>query len=155
VGCQRGGMQPPTRRVSVDFANKAEGLSVAIVRKAIATVLDGESVGAAEFCVTFLSSQKMRALNRRLFRNDRATDVIAFGLPHPGLVVGDIYICPSAARRAARELKESAQAELVRLVVHGTLHALGYEHPSGDTRCRSDMWCLQEDYLEKISRGPA
>jgi probable rRNA maturation factor len=146
-------MQAPTLRVSVDSASTAAGLPVAIVRSVIATTLDGESVGAAEFSVAFLSGQRMRALNRRLFGHDRATDVIAFGLPHPGLVVGDIYICPSVARRAARELKQSEQAEMVRLIVHGTLHTLGYEHPSGDDRCRSDMWRIQENYVNSILRG--
>ena len=145
-------MQPPTRRVSVDYDNKADGLPVNLVRRAISTILDGERVGAAEFSVAFLSSQRMRALNRRLFGHDRATDVIAFGLPHPGLIVGDICVCPSVARRAAGELNESEQEEMVRLIVHGTLHALGYEHPSGDERCSSDMWRRQEDYLNSVLR---
>jgi len=145
-------MQQPTRRVSVDYDKKAEGLPVNLVRRAISTILDGERIGAAEFSVAFLSSQRMRALNRRLFGHDRATDVIAFGLPHPGLIVGDIYLCPSVARRAARELKESEREEMVRLIVHGTLHALGYEHPSGDERCSSDMWRMQEDYLNSVLR---
>ena len=146
-------MQPATLRVSVDSASKTDGISVAIVRRVIATVLEGEGVGAAEFSVAFLSVQRMRALNRRLFGHDRATDVIAFGMPHPGLVVGDIYICPSVARRAARELEASAQEEMVRLIVHGTLHALGHEHPSGDGRCQSEMWHKQEDYMNSSLRG--
>lgn len=146
-------MQRPTRRVSVDYANESDGLAAAIVRRAISTVLDGESIEAADFSVTFLSGQRMRALNRRLFGHDRATDVIAFGLPHPGLVVGDIYLCPSVARRAARELQVSEQEEMVRLIVHGTLHTLGYQHPSGDERCGSDMWRMQEDYLNCVMRG--
>ena len=145
-------MQPQTLRVSVDSASKADGLSAAVVRRVIATVLGGEGVGAAEFSVAFLSAQRMRALNRRLFGHDRATDVIAFGMPHPGLVVGDIYVCPSVARRAARELKESEHSEMIRLIVHGTLHALGQEHPSGDGRCESDMWRKQEAYLNSILR---
>ena len=145
-------MQPPTRRVSVDHDKNGDGLPETIVRGTISTILDGERIGDAEFSVAFLSSQRMRALNRRLFGHDRATDVIAFGLPHPGLVVGDIYLCPSVARRTARELKESEQEEMVRLIVHGTLHALGYEHPSGDERCSSDMWRMQEDYLKSVLR---
>lgn len=146
-------MQAAARKVSVEVASKADCLPVAIVRKAITTVLDGEAVGDAEFSVTFLSGQRMRALNRKLFGRDHATDVIAFGMPHPGLLVADIYICPSVARRAARELKESERAEMVRLIVHGSLHALGYDHPSGDDRCRSKMWRMQESYLDKVLRG--
>ena len=146
-------MQPPTIEVRVDSASQTDGLPVAFVRSVVSAVLEGENVRAAEFSVAFLSAQRMRALNRRLFGQDRATDVIAFGLPHPGLIVGDIYICPSVARRAARDLKESEREEMVRLLVHGTLHALGYEHPTGDDRCQSDMWSKQESYLERCLRG--
>ena len=153
MDCRRGGMLPPTRRVSVEVAGKADGLPDATVREAIATVLDGEAFGAAEFSVTFLSGQRMRAFNRRTFGHDHATDVIAFGMLHPGLLVADIYICPSIARRTARHLKESERDELVRLVVHGTLHALGYEHPAGEDRCRSRMWLMQENYVNNVLRG--
>ena len=145
-------MQTRTRKVSVDYANRDDGLPNALVRRAVVTVLEGESVAAAEISVTFLSGQRMRVLNRRLFGLDRATDVIAYDLPHPGIAVGDIYLCPSVARRTARELNESEKEEMVRLVVHGTLHALGYEHPVGEERCLSEMWRLQEKYLKTVLR---
>lgn len=148
-------MQPPTRKVRVDSAGTNQGLSAALVRRAVVTVLDGEEVGEAELSVTFLSGQRMRALNRTRFGMDRATDVIAIALPHPGIAVGDIYLCPSVARHSARELNMSVKEEMVRLVVHGTLHALGHEHPSGDGRCRSAMWRLQEKYLQAVLRGEA
>jgi len=145
-------MQTRTRKVSVDYANKDDGLPAALVRRAVVAVLEGEGVGAAEISVTFLSGQRMRVLNRHLFGRDRATDVIAYDLPHPGITVGDIYLCPSVARRTARELNESEKEEMIRLVVHGTLHTLGYEHPVGEDRCLSEMWSLQEEYLKTVLR---
>jgi probable rRNA maturation factor len=146
-------MPRPTRSVIVDCAPKVDGLPEPIVRRAIVAVLDGEDAGTAEFSVTFLSSQRMRVLNRRSFGYDRATDVIAFGLPHPDVVVGDIYVCPSVARRVAREEGVSERQELIRLVVHGALHSLGYVHPSGEDGYRSEMWCMQEDYVSRTLRG--
>jgi probable rRNA maturation factor len=146
-------MQRATRKVTVEQAGDIGCLPKAMVQQAIATVLDGEGVGAAEFSVTFLSGQRMRALNRRSFGYDRATDVIAFGLPHPGLLVGDIYICPSVARRTARELRLSDGEELLRLLVHGVLHVLGLDHPASDGRYESAMWRTQEDYVSRISRA--
>jgi probable rRNA maturation factor len=41
--------------------------------------------------------------------------------------------------------------ELIRLVVHGTLHALGREHPEGPHRTRSAMWRRQERYVEALT----
>jgi probable rRNA maturation factor len=136
--------------VSVDCQQDVDGLSRSLVSRAISAVLDGEDAGDAEFSVAFLSGQRMRALNRRLFDRDRATDVIAFGLRHANMLVGDIYICPSVARRSAIELRVPEQEELLRLVVHGTLHSLGYDHPSGDNIYDSEMWSVQEDYLRQV-----
>jgi probable rRNA maturation factor len=44
----------------------------------------------------------------------------------------------------------SLRQELVRLVIHGTLHALGYDHPEGDHRIRSPMWRRQERYVKRF-----
>ena len=146
-------MRRQTREVRVEYAPRAHALSTGLVRQAVVAVLDGESTGPARISVTFLSGQRMRGLNRRTFGQDQATDVIAFGLPHPGRVVGDVYLCPSVARRTARELQVPEREELLRLVVHGTLHVLGYEHPDGEQRTVSLMWRLQERYVRWLAKG--
>jgi probable rRNA maturation factor len=145
-------MQPKTRDVRIEYASDAP-LSAEAVRRAVVEVLDGEGTGAADISVTFLSGQRMRALNRRTFGSDRATDVIAFALPHPGQIVGDVYVCPAVARNAAGRLGVPEQEELARLVIHGTLHVLGYDHPAGEERTVSIMWRLQERYLNNLTRG--
>jgi len=103
--------------------------------------------------ITLLSAVAMRRLNRRATGRRGLTDVIAYPLPQPdGRLVGDVYICPKAAARVAGNgvgLKE----ELVRLVVHGTLHVLGYEHPEGPGRTRSVMWRRQERYVQRLLRS--
>jgi len=140
-------MPPPKRNLSVDCFSNVDGLSESIVRRAVGTVLDSENVGTTEFSVTFLSGQRMRALNRRSFGHDKATDVIAFGMQHPNVLVGDIYVCPSVVRRTARELKVPERQEMIRMVVHGVLHSIGYDHPVGDGRYKSKMWQVQESYV--------
>jgi probable rRNA maturation factor len=129
-------------------------LSVRAVRRAVAAVLDGEQVGAATVSVTFLSGPRMRSLNRRALGHDAVTDVIAFPLAHDGRPAGDVYVCPAAARRAARAAGVSEREELVRLVVHGTLHVLGHDHAAGPGRVRGAMWRRQERYLRRL-RGSA
>ena len=145
-------MRRPTREVFFECAGAVAHPPAAHVRKAVVSVLDGEDVGVASINVTFLSAQRMRALNRRTFGLDRATDVIAFGMPHPGRVVGDVYVCPSIARKNARRMKVSEGEEMVRLLVHGVLHALGRDHPLGEGRTSSPMWCAQERYVREAMK---
>jgi probable rRNA maturation factor len=144
-------MAQTTRDVRVESQSEAT-LPTPETRAVVGAVLDGEGVGPADVSVTFLSGQSMRAMNRRTFGRDRATDVIAFGLPHPGRIVGDVYVCPSVARRTARELGVSEREELLRLVVHGTLHVLGYDHPDGEERTLSLMWRVQERYVRQMTK---
>lgn len=116
-------------------------------------MLDGEGIGFAAISITFLTGPRMRGLNRRTLGRDRATDVIAFPLRHAGSVAGDVYVCPSVASRSARAAGVTEREELLRLVVHGVLHVLGYEHPEGDGRTRSAMWRTQERYVRMLSGG--
>lgn len=123
--------------------------------RAAQRVVAWEGAHAARLDVALLPPAAMRRLNRRAFGRRRLTDVIAFALPQPdGRVVGDIYICPDlAARNAAGSSAGEAagvRAELIRLVVHGTLHVLGYDHPAGRGRTRSAMWRRQERYVQRL-----
>jgi len=59
-------------------------------------------------------------------------------------VVGDVYIAPDVARANAVRFGRGVREELARLVVHGTLHVLGHEHPDGTDRTTSPMWQRQE-----------
>lgn len=90
----------------------------------------------------------MRQLNARWTGRREATDVLAFALPGPrGSLAGDVYICPWVAGREAEARGIPLREELRRLVVHGVLHVLGYDHPEGERRMLSPMWRRQERYL--------
>ena len=121
------------------------------VRRVVEAVLRGER-REASISVTFLGREAMRRLNARHKGQDRTTDVLAFALAEPGgRAVGDVYICARVAEREARSRDIPLEEELVHLVVHGTLHALGHEHPEGDGRTRSAMWRRQERYVEALA----
>jgi probable rRNA maturation factor len=139
--------------VDVAAAHRAPGVTAAAVRRAVTVVLAGERAGPAAITVTFLSGQQMRALNRRSLGRDRATDVIAFAMRHDARLVGDVYVCPTVGARAAARLAISAREELLRLVVHGTLHALGHDHPGGPGRTTSTLWRRQERYVRRLAAG--
>ncbi|MGH7562246.1 MAG: rRNA maturation RNase YbeY, partial [Gemmatimonadales bacterium] len=125
-------------------------LSHRAVRRAAARVLRRERRRAA-LSITFVGPARMRALSARWKGVRRPTDVLTFSLPGPGgTLAGDIYICPAVAAREARTRGIPVREELLRLVVHGTLHALGWEHPEGAARTASPMWRRQERLLEAV-----
>ena len=126
-------------------------LSRALVRRVVRAVLQAERRDAL-ISVTFLGRDSMRRLNAEHTGHDGPTDVLAFPLAAPsGQTIGDVYICPWVARQEARARGIPAREELIRLVVHGTLHALGREHPEGPARTRSAMWRRQERYVEALA----
>jgi len=96
---------------------------------------------AGEISIVFLNRQRMRALNRRFLKSGRDTDVIAFGYPAPKArrptpdePFGDIFISSHRARIQAKELGHSVLAEARTLIIHGTLHLLGYEDKTPERR---------------------
>lgn len=135
-------------------AGVTAGVGTVLVHRAVWAVLHGERAQPATIHVNFLSSQRMRALNRRTFGRDCSTDVIAFGLAHDGRVIGDVYVCPPAARSFARSSGVPLREELVRVIVHGTLHVLGYDHPDHAGSDRSKMWRRQEHYVRRVLERP-
>jgi probable rRNA maturation factor len=121
-------------------------------------VLRGERVRDALLSVSFVDAKAIARLNKRHLGRRGTTDVIAFGFARPtprSPVIGDIYIAPDVARANAASLGVSAREEVARLVVHGTLHVLGYDHPEGDGRTRSAMWRRQERLLGRLRRTAA
>jgi probable rRNA maturation factor len=142
--------------VSHEGVRAAREASAGSLARAARVVLRAEKVPAALISVAFVTTTRMSTLNAHHLRRRGPTDVIAFGLTNAGRaqgkrppVVGDVYISPSVARENARRLSVSVREELVRLVVHGVLHVLGYTHPDGPARERSPMWRRQEALVQR------
>lgn len=120
-------------------------------------VLASERVPHALLSITFVSAARMRALNRQHLRRHRPTDVIAFGFDRPTRrdpVVGDVYVAPSVARLNAKVRGIRVREEVIRVIVHGTLHVIGYDHPDLD-RERSPMWKRQERLVRRLVSAAA
>ena len=129
------------------MSGRSHPLARAAVARAVDAVLRGER-RTAILSVSFVGRERMRMLNTRWKQRDEPTDVLAFALTDPrGVLAGDIYICPWVAAREARARGISFRRELHRLVVHGVLHVLGYDHPAGGERTASAMWRRQERYV--------
>jgi probable rRNA maturation factor len=146
--------------MSLDVDVASSGVRVAISRARTAEIaratLASERVRHALISITFLDSRAIAALNRRHLGRRGATDVISFGFApaaRRGPVIGDIYIAPTVAAAHARANATPVREELTRLVVHGVLHVLGYDHPEDDGREDSDMWRRQERLVRRLTSG--
>lgn len=101
-----------------------------------------------EVNVIFVDQKKIRQLNRQFLATQGDTDVIAFPYEDQG---GDIYICFPVATANAKRFKEPIPRELTRLVIHGTLHLLGYaDWPKSK---RDIMWAKQEVLVSGVVDG--
>lgn len=79
-----------------------------------------------EVSIAFVDDEAMTALNRKFRRKNKTTDVLTF--PGDDRFLGDIVVSVDQARRQAAEEKHSLATEVKYLILHGILHALGYDH---------------------------
>lgn len=81
---------------------------------------------STEVSISFIDDGYMRELNLKYRDNNRTTDVLSF--PQEGELLGDILISVDKATAQSEELGHTFEQEVRRLVVHGILHLLGYDH---------------------------
>jgi probable rRNA maturation factor len=123
----------------VDVFNATRlAIDPAAVASLVARVLEAEDVDNAELAVQFVGERRIRELNREHRGHDEVTDVlsfplegedehVAFGSDSPRLL-GDVVVCSRRAVHQARGDDLPPAFELAVLLVHGTLHLLGYDH---------------------------
>ena len=119
----------------------------------VTAVLEAEGVADAELAVLLVDEPEMQALNREHRGRDAVTDVLSFpidvddelpeGLPR---LLGDVVVCPAQARRQAAEGGVTGGRELTTLLVHGTLHLLGYDHEAD----AGEMLARQDDLVDRL-----
>lgn len=86
----------------------------------------------AEITVRVVDADEGRALNRDYRQKDYATNVLTFDYSHEPVVVADLVLCAPVVTSEARQLGLAVQDHYAHLLVHGTLHAQGYEHEQDD-----------------------
>lgn len=81
--------------------------------------------------IIFSNDKEIKALNKNYRGKDKATDVLSFNMDSPvddDSVFGEIYLSIETASKQAKKLKVSLDEEYLRLICHGLLHLLGYDH---------------------------
>lgn len=99
-------------------------------RKMTETALRGLGCSDCEVSVLLTGNGRIRELNAVYRKIDRPTDVLSFPMEDP-YMLGDIVISVEKARAQAGEFGVSLDEEMARLLVHGLLHLLGYDHVRG------------------------
>ena len=82
----------------------------------------------AEITVRIVGEDEARALNRAYRAKDYATNVLTFDYARTPVVVADLVLCAPVLQREARELGLPLVAHYAHLLLHGTLHAQGFDH---------------------------
>ncbi len=103
------------------------------IKKTSAVVLKFLGLDKAELSVVLTDDAGIKELNRKFRRINKPTDVLSFPQNDPS-VLGDVVISVERAAHQAAKFKVSMGDELDRLLVHGILHLLGYDHVKGGTQ---------------------
>jgi probable rRNA maturation factor len=108
------------------------------VRKVLLALRKDEEI--TDVSIAFVDDETMKGLNRKFRHLNKTTDVLTFPADdsynepkkHRGRPLGDIVISVDQARRQAADERHSIATEVRYLLLHGVLHALGYDHETDD-----------------------
>ena len=135
--------------VSLQFGTFAQAaahrrvLTTARVRKWVGIAVEGP----AEIGVRIVGTEEGQALNRQYRGKDYATNVLTFDYAREPVVSADLVLCAPVVEREAREQGKTLEAHYAHLLVHGALHAQGYDHEAGEREA------LEMEALEVLLMG--
>ena len=124
-----------------------------LVTAAEAALLEAEVEDSPSLTIRITDDDEIQALNRDFRGYNKPTDVLSFpaDFTDPDLdsrYLGDVIISLLRAEDQAQKRGHAAEAELQLLVVHGTLHLLGYDHANPEEKM--EMWALQSRILSRL-----
>lgn len=118
-------------------------LAGARVRRWIAIALERP----AEIAVRIVGADEGQSLNRQYRGKDYATNVLTFDYTREPVVAADLVLCGPVVEREAAEQGKALEAHYAHLLVHGALHAQGYDHEAGESQA------LEMEALEVLLLG--
>jgi probable rRNA maturation factor len=116
----------PSLSLSLQFADKRhrDTLPRHKVARWIKAALDTD----AEIAVRLVDAEEGQALNRDFRKKDYATNVLTFDYAQEPVVMADLILCAPVIEQEAQEQGKSLEAHYAHMLVHGTLHAQGWDH---------------------------
>ncbi|MET0541014.1 MAG: rRNA maturation RNase YbeY [Variovorax sp.] len=104
----------------------------ALPRHAVARWIRHALEREAEITVRIVDADEGQRLNREFRGKDYATNVLTFDYAQQPLVMADLVLCAPVIAREAKEQRKTLAAHYAHMVVHGTLHAQGWDHETGE-----------------------
>jgi probable rRNA maturation factor len=101
-----------------------------------------------EITVRIVDAEEGQQLNREFRGKDYATNVLTFDYAQSPVVMADLVLCAPVVAREAREQRKTLGAHYAHLLVHGTLHAQGWDHETGE----ADAEAMEAREIEILAR---
>ena len=120
----------PTLSLSLQFADKRH--RDLLPRHKVARWLKAALESDAELTVRLVDAEDGQALNRDYRQKDYATNVLTFDYTQEPVVMADLILCAPVIEREAQEQNKELVAHYAHMLVHGALHAQGWDHLEDD-----------------------
>jgi len=127
-------MPLPALSLSLQFGTLTDAAThrAALPRHAVTRAIRHALEADAEITVRIVDAEEGRALNRDYRQKDAATNVLTFDYATEPLVMADLVLCAPVVAREASELNIPLAQHYAHLLVHGALHAQGWDHETND-----------------------
>jgi probable rRNA maturation factor len=127
-------MPLPELSLSLQFARFADAPAhrAALPRHKVARWIRHALDLPAEITVRIVDAEEGQQLNRDYRHKDYATNVLTFDYAQEPMVMADLVLCAPVVAREAAEQGKTLEAHYAHLLVHGTLHAQGWDHETGE-----------------------
>lgn len=145
------GTAKPKLKLNVQFATPAyPGHRELLPRPALTRWVKAALFADGELTLRFVDTDEGRALNRTYRSKDYATNVLTFAYAETEAdpVSGDIVLCCPVVEAEALAQNKALEAHYAHLIVHGVLHAQGYDHEDEDEA--SEMEALETELLATL-----
>ena len=119
-------------QLGLQFSGGSAAHREALPRATVAGWIAQALLRPGEIGVRIVDADEGRALNLQYRGKDYATNVLTFDYAREPVVMADLVLCASVVEREAREQRKTLSAHYAHLLVHGTLHAQGYDHETGE-----------------------
>ena len=103
----------------------------------------------AEITVRIVGTEEGQSLNREYRKKDYATNVLTFDYQQEPTVMADLVICAPVIEREAKEQNKSLEEHYAHMLVHGSLHAQGWDHETSEEDAE-EMEAYETDILQEL-----